>query len=670
MLISVGVIDVIVSVLVGGILIGLLGASELRVFVPLMIARALILGASLHAAATPIRDWQRRARFDERLLLAASDAVEAMVSRGTRAMVVGWIAAVGVALLLARMGVPPTGGPELLASVALLAAIALGFLGVLGPLLEHLLLDVRVELGVLRREHELGATRQSNSLARQLAVIIFALVASVLIGLSGTTAFERAKRIRAESLGEQRTRALVLATELHAVEDRGEIEPGILVVAFEGLPEQLVIDSGDPLGSSEHGTILGVIDKPRELAIAAAPVGDGRWVVVQAEVEQQLGSVALLLLGFVLSALFIAGSATKALQRVLAVPLAQLDEATRRVAEQGDLRSVGRIIPLRNDELGALANNFNRMLDMLDELTAAATAVASGDLRVEIRGTGDLPDALRGMLSRLNDVVEQIRSTSMELASAAAEIHAITREQEQATEQQSQRMLAVSNTIATLAQSADDISKTSTEVLDNAEQALSTTDAMIEKINLLSAQAVNVRALLELIHEVADRSDLLALNGALEATRAGEAGRAFALVALEMRRLAERVTGTVGDVRERIVDIEAAGASTVQATADSRRLAGSTATAARAISMVTYRQSEETEQVSHKVFEVAEGMMATVEAAKQTLSATEGLRLQAAELERLTRQFTLRTPAAAPGFSDGMNPGRASPDRGSHGRRG
>jgi HAMP domain-containing protein len=385
MLISVGVLDGIVSVLVGGILIGLLAASELRVFVPLMIARALILGASLHAAATPIRDWQRRARFDERLLLAASDAVEAMVSRGTRAMVVGWIAAVGVALLLARMGVSPTGGPELLASVALLAAIALGFLGVLGPLLEHLLLDVRVELGVLRREHELGATRQSTSLARQLAIIIFALVASVLIGLSGTTAFERAKRIRAESLGEQRTRALVLATQLHAVEDRGEIEPGIVVVAFEDLPEQLVIDS-DPLGSSEHGAILGVIDKPRELAIAAAPVGDGRWVVVQAEVEQQLGSVALLLLGFVLSALFIAGSATKALQRVLAVPLAQLDEATRRVAEQGDLRSVGRIIPLRNDELGALANNFNRMLDMLDELTAAATAVASGDLRVEIRG--------------------------------------------------------------------------------------------------------------------------------------------------------------------------------------------------------------------------------------------------------------------------------------------
>src|SRR5262249_47573599 len=153
------------------------------------------------------------------------------------------------------------------------------------------------------------------------------------------------------------------------------------------------------------------------------------------------------------------------------------DAATRRVAERGDIRGASRIIPLRNDELGALANNFNSMLDTLDELAVAATAVAEGDLRVEIHGPGDLPDALRGMLARLHVVVEQIRSTSIELASAAAEIHMIVREQEQVTEQQSQRMTAVSTTIATLAESAEDISTVSTEVLDNAEHALSTTDA-------------------------------------------------------------------------------------------------------------------------------------------------------------------------------------------------
>jgi methyl-accepting chemotaxis protein len=637
-------LDVMVSVMVGGVLLVLLGVSDVRVFVPLALGRQLAMMVVMYRATAPIRDWQRRARYDERLLLAADDAVDATVVRGNQVGVIGWVVVIGLVLLLAWLGVPtvvPIGGPELLCGLAILASLLFGTIAMFGPLLERLMLDVRAELGTVRLEHGFSLRSAPSSLARQLAVINLGLVASMLIGMTGITVYERAMRLRAEALGEQRERASLFATQLHDGTRTLDIsEHGIALVGFEQLPEPLRRET-----APERGETVSVIDIGDERAIAAAPVGDGRWVVAQAEVEQQLGWVTLGIVMFVLSTLVIIGAAGRSLQRVVGTPLAQLDEATRRVAEQGDIRAVGRITPLRNDELGALANHFNRMLDMLDELASAAAAVAKGDLRVEIQGPGDLPDALRGMLARLNEVVEQIRSTSVELASAAAEIHMITREQEHATELQSQRVLAVSGTITTLAESAEDISNTSTEVLENAEHALSTTDAMIEKINQLSAQAGNVRTLLELIHDVADRSDLLALNGSLEATRAGEAGRGFALVAAEMRRLAERVTRTVGDVRERISEIEAASTSTVQATTDSRRLAASTANAARKISTVTHRQSEETEQVSHKVLEVAQGMIATVEAAKQTLAATDGLRLRAAELERLTRQFTLREPA-------------------------
>lgn len=653
--------------MLGMVLIGLIGLVDLQVYVALTVLRQLALLARLRSATAPIRDWHARA--DAHLLAAANEAVNLMVARVVSASVIGWAVMVGAVLVLPLLGLFTTramGGPELLFGVMLTISVVLAMVPLLGQVLERVLLDVRIELGAVRLEQRLAPAPKPISLARQLVFVNFGTTTAIVIGFSAITMYEHAQRVRVESLSEQRDRVGLTATQLR----EGLREPnslpalGLELVGLEQLPTQLEVDAESPPSPSET---VAIFDAHDELAIAAAPVGDGRWVIARVEVDQQLGWMTLLVLLFVAGCTSVGVFTGMALHRVLTTPLAQLDEVTRRVAEQGDIRAVGRITPLRNDELGALANNFNRMLDMLDELASAATAVSKGDLRVEIRGTGDLPDALRGMLSRLNEVVEQIRSTSLELASAAAEIHAITREQEHATEQQSQRVLAVSDTIATLAQSAEDISKTSTEVLDNAEQALSTTDAMIGKINLLSAQAGNVRALLELIHEVADRSDLLALNGALEATRAGEAGRAFALVASEMRRLAERVTGTVGDVRERIADIEAAGASTVQATADSRRLADSTATAARKISMVTHRQSEETEQVSHKVFEVAEGMIATVEAAKQTLGATEGLRIRAAELERLTRQFTLRTGSDTPSHPDGM---RGISDRGSHARRG
>lgn len=113
------------------------------------------------------------------------------------------------------------------------------------------------------------------------------------------------------------------------------------------------------------------------------------------------------------------------------------------------------------------------------------------------------------------------------------------------------------------------------------------------------------------------------------------AGRGFALVAAEMRRLAERVTGTVNDVHE------AATASTVVATQESRELAQSTAEAARQISAVTLRQSKDTEQASIDVHSVAEMVAAAASATTETRAAAEGLRRQAAELERLIGQFEL-----------------------------
>ena len=122
---------------------------------------------------------------------------------------------------------------------------------------------------------------------------------------------------------------------------------------------------------------------------------------------------------------------------------------------------------------------------------------------------------------------------------------------------------------------------TAREVLTNAEAAAATNDALSDATAALESATGRIGELLESIHEIADRSDLLALNGALEATRAGEAGRGFALVATEMRRLAERVGGTIMSVRARVGEIETACRATVDATERSRRLAKDTADARR-----------------------------------------------------------------------------------------
>jgi methyl-accepting chemotaxis protein len=132
------------------------------------------------------------------------------------------------------------------------------------------------------------------------------------------------------------------------------------------------------------------------------------------------------------------------------------------------------------------------------------------------------------------------------------------------------------------------------------------------------------------------------VNASIESSRAGEAGRTFALVAAEMRRLAERVTGTVADVRAQVANVEASSVSTVLATEESRQLAQRTAEAARDISKVTAVQSTDTEQASIGVQSVAAMVVETTFAMTQTRAAAEGLRAHADELERLMGTFEVR----------------------------
>jgi methyl-accepting chemotaxis protein len=312
------------------------------------------------------------------------------------------------------------------------------------------------------------------------------------------------------------------------------------------------------------------------------------------------------------------------------------------VAQQGRLRNQSRVVTLFDDELGDVARSFNEMLDVLEELAGAAATVAEGDLRVVLERPGDLQDSFRAMLAKLDEMVEQIRMTAIEVAAASTELHAATQEQEQAVERESASVEQVSSSVVALATSAESITVAARDVLANAEQTQTTTEGMGVRIGELRAQAEGIDELLELIREVANRSDLLALNGSLEAVRAGEAGRGFELVAAEMRRLAERVTAAAADVAKQVAGIAAASASTDAATAQSRALAESTAAAARRIFDETHRQSDATEQLANAVEQVAEIVIATSQATAHTRSTAAGLRIHAMQLERLTRQFKLR----------------------------
>lgn len=354
-------------------------------------------------------------------------------------------------------------------------------------------------------------------------------------------------------------------------------------------------------------------------------------------------------LGFLLSAgtfamimVLWAPMTSLALSRAVSGPLERLARAAREVVEEGNQTTIGVLPVTRSDEVGLLADRFNDLMDMMRDLSVGAQAIASGNLDIQIERRGELPDAFQRMAESLREIVTQILQTSVELAAAATEILAASQEQESAAASQSTAMTEISRTMDSLSESAAHVSEAVAGVLNNAEQTLETTDSMVERIEGLSSHTGRISDLLDAIRDIADKSDLLALNGSLEASRAGEGGQGFALVAAEMRRLAVRVTASVEDVKSLIADIRESSSTTIMATEQSRRLARETTEAARQITFVSQQQRTGTDQVTQSVREAASVVSQSAAATSQTRTSAQGLKQQADLLSNLVRAFQFK----------------------------
>jgi methyl-accepting chemotaxis protein len=582
--------------------------------------------------------WRATPNPDEAMLRAAERALDSMPIRFTIGFALSWVADyvfITAWLWFARPDIAPFGLADLVTTAAYSVGTFAGAMSFFFSITNLAITPERKALSRALAERGLERLGMSASIARRLAWTVLGLViaSTSLIGATGASneiTFDRYDLV--STLGN------MLDDDLVRVGDNLPPEHGRIVDATELPPihHGVAVDILPPL---RHRTSL---NRRSGTAAVAASLDDGRWLLVEGSLENvdqgYAGKLAVFCVVLGIYAVVMAWL----VPRSLIDPLHELETVVRRLVQVGDIREIEHTPVIENDEIGRLTRCVNELVHGLRDLADAAQSVAAGDLAADVGSRGDLQDAFRAMLVQLQAMVVRIRETAIGVASAAAEIHATARAQETLAISHSSRIVDVSSRATSLAEAAEHITRSATEVLGNAEQTLATTHAVLGKIAELRSHANGIAGLLEIIREVADRSDLLALNGSLEATRAGEAGRGFALVAAEMRRLAERVTLLVNDVRSRIGDIESSGSNTVMATTHSRKLAEDTAHAARRIFTVTQKQSDDTAHVSLTMQEVAEFVASASAATSQTRAATEGLRAQVEELERVTRQFELR----------------------------
>jgi methyl-accepting chemotaxis protein len=311
----------------------------------------------------------------------------------------------------------------------------------------------------------------------------------------------------------------------------------------------------------------------------------------------------------------------------LATRMARVLEAMRDAAlriARGDL-SEDVITSNSTDELGHMSRAFAEMTRRLRELQQNAARVAAGDLRVEQQGEGELFAAFRTMVQNLRGLAKGIRDSSHEVASAAAALFAATREHEASATQQTASVEEMCRTLEGLAYAAERVNSDALQVRDMAERSLSSSQQTADQTKLVSAHSDRIGEILTLIQDIADKSDLLALNAALEGTHAGEVGRGFSLVAAEMRRLSEHVMDSVRDIRKLVADMRAASHASVLATEESIKLAKEVAQSSGKITSAVGQQREGTGQVKGAAEEIVRVVNTSLDGTAQITRSAEAL---------------------------------------------
>lgn len=321
---------------------------------------------------------------------------------------------------------------------------------------------------------------------------------------------------------------------------------------------------------------------------------------------------------------------------------ARVVAATRVVSAvaRGDL-SVRPAAVRGGDELDAMFTALASMIDELRALDRQARALANRQLHVRVHGQGDLDRSFREMVVQQREIVREMGATVAEVEASTAEILATVREQEHGAQDQASAVEITRKTTVALLEAAEEIAQIASRVHDNAGRTRESNQAIAERAHELAQLSRQISGTLLTLREIADRANVLALNAALEGTKAGDAGRGFTLVAEEMQRLAERVKEATTEIDGQVEQIREASQASVLATEQGVKMSAETSRSADRIHRTSQEQQLATQQVTQSMREIGELLQQAVSGANQTTQATEELNSRAARLRDLVATYNL-----------------------------
>lgn len=261
----------------------------------------------------------------------------------------------------------------------------------------------------------------------------------------------------------------------------------------------------------------------------------------------------------ILAATFISGLISTRLARSISGPVGQV-VALAEAVSRGDLS--GRLEIDSADEVGRMAGALDFMSDELEQKARQAEKIADGDLRVEFKvSSADdiLGNAMQKMVGGLNDLIENIRdgitllnSMSSQISEASQSLYEGASDSAASLEQVSASMTEIDARTKNTAQNAASALDIATRTRESAGTGARNMSELIQAVNTISESGKQITRISKIIEDIAFQTNLLSLNAAVEAARAGKHGKGFAVVADEVRRLAGRSSSAAKETAELI----------------------------------------------------------------------------------------------------------------------
>ncbi|MCJ2120973.1 methyl-accepting chemotaxis protein [Methylobacterium sp. J-077] len=315
----------------------------------------------------------------------------------------------------------------------------------------------------------------------------------------------------------------------------------------------------------------------------------------------------------------------------------------------------------------------------LEAVMSFVDRVGDGDLsgRMEVRGSNEiarLGRTMNVMVDGLSDLARTNRAATSDLNAAAAEIRASAQQQAASVEEQFAAVQETAATVDEITHSGAQIGKRATEVIATAQATAQTSrqglravsdtakamdaireqaEAVAGNIVSLSEKTQTIGDIIETVNDISERTHLLALNAAIEAAAAGESGRSFAVVASEMKLLADQAKAATGQVRGILGEIQRGINTSVMLTEEAvkRAAAGKTRsdTTQRTIEEITARVEENvqtfqqivasTNQQQLGIEQVMQALHGIRQASQQTAAGTRQVETASANITQLAQSL-------------------------------